>query len=84
MPRFDEGFEAELRGLTQPLNLPLGRAYQKSCAAVLGDGQCRFNLDLAGYSETLKVIAIEERRVFRFSGLGSYDAEWFRHGRLIV
>ncbi|WP_371227066.1 DUF2163 domain-containing protein [Roseovarius sp. 2305UL8-3] len=84
MRRFDEGFEAELRGLTQPLNLPLGRAYQKPCAAVLGDGQCRFDLDLEGYSETLPAVSIEERRVFQFDALGSFDAEWFRHGRLIV
>jgi len=84
MRRFDEGFEAELRGLTQPLNLPLGRVYQRPCAAVLGDGKCRFDLDLSGFSETLAAALIEERRVFRFDALAQYDEDWFQHGRLSV
>ncbi|MEY8838991.1 DUF2163 domain-containing protein, partial [Cribrihabitans sp. XS_ASV171] len=33
-------FQAELRGLTDALNRPLGRVYQKPCTAVLGDGAC--------------------------------------------
>jgi len=61
MRRFSDGFEAELRGLTQPLNLPLGRAYQKPCPAVLGDGQCRVNLDSAQFSETRAADEISER-----------------------
>lgn len=82
--RFGEAFEAELRGLTQPLNLPLGRAYQKPCAAVLGDAACRIDLDQFGLSETRAAHTIEERRVFRFDGLEGFAEEWFKHGRLIV
>ena len=37
-------FHAELRGLTEALNRPLGRAYQKPCSAVLGDAACRMDL----------------------------------------
>jgi uncharacterized phage protein (TIGR02218 family) len=33
-------FEAELRGLSAKLNLPLGRAYLRRCDAVLGDSRC--------------------------------------------
>ena len=42
--RVDGTFRAELRGLTEPLNQPQGRTYQRTCAAVLGDGKCRFAL----------------------------------------
>ena len=35
--RANGAFEAELRGLTEALNRPLGRIYQKGCTAVLGD-----------------------------------------------
>ena len=33
-------FHAELRGLTEALNRPLGRSFQKPCSAVLGDAAC--------------------------------------------
>ena len=42
-------FTAELRGLTEALNQPLGRIYQKPCTAVLGDAACGVDLDAPGY-----------------------------------
>ena len=42
-------FTAELRGLTEALNQPVGRVFQKPCTAVLGDAACRFDLDTPGY-----------------------------------
>ena len=38
-------FQAELRGLSDRLNRPVGRLYQRPCTAVLGDADC--GLDLA-------------------------------------
>ncbi len=46
-------FHAELRGLTDALNQPVGRIYQSRCTAVLGDAGCRFDLDRPGYAVTL-------------------------------
>jgi uncharacterized phage protein (TIGR02218 family) len=47
-------FTAELRGLSEPLNRPIGRLYQPTCAATLGDAQCGFDPMAAGLSaETL-------------------------------
>lgn len=34
-------FHAELRGLTEALNRPIGRLYQRDCDATLGDARCR-------------------------------------------
>lgn len=77
-------FEAELRGLTEALNRPLGRVYQKPCSAVLGDGACTFDMKTPGYAKDLAAIEIGERRVFQFDAFGGFDAGWFQHGRLIV
>ncbi|MCE6950330.1 DUF2163 domain-containing protein [Cereibacter sphaeroides] len=77
-------FRAELRGLTEALNQPQGRVYQRDCQAVLGDGKCRFDLTQGGFSAEVPVGAAEERQRFRFSGLGAFADRWFEQGRLVV
>ena len=77
-------FEAELRGLTDALNVPLGRVYQKPCGAVLGDGNCGFDLDTPGYVAELPADGVEDRRVFSFASLDGFAENWFRHGVLNV
>lgn len=77
-------FEAELRGLTEALNRPLGRVYQKPCSAVLGDRACGFDVDTPGYSKKLTPVEITDRRIFRFAPFGGFDDGWFQHGRLRV
>ncbi|SEK38074.1 phage conserved hypothetical protein BR0599 [Roseovarius azorensis] len=77
-------FEAELRGLTDALNVPMGRVYQKSCSAVLGDRDCTFDLETPGYVSEREVEEIEGNRVFRFAGMGGFDEGWFRHGVIRV
>ena len=77
-------FRAELRGLTDQLNVPRGRVYQKPCAAVLGDQTCRFDLALAGYRSQQKAVAIEDNRVFTFADLDGFEEGWFRRGAFTV
>ncbi|WP_333682798.1 DUF2163 domain-containing protein [Pontibaca methylaminivorans] len=77
-------FHAELRGLTEALNRPIGRVYQKPCTAVLGDGACGFDTGRAGYSDTRTVEAIEERRIFRWAQMRDFEPGWFARGRLDV
>jgi uncharacterized phage protein (TIGR02218 family) len=84
LTRAGGGFRAELRGLTEGLNRPLGRVYQKPCSAVLGDGQCRFNLAKAGYTRTLAVQTVEGARRFVWQGFPAFDTDWFLRGRLEV
>ena len=75
-------FRAELRGLTEALNQPQGRVYQRDCAAILGDAQCRFDLGQPGFSAELAVQTHTERRVFAFAGVAGFAAGWFEKGRL--
>lgn len=77
-------FEAELRGLTDALNVPLGRVYQKRCSAVLGDRECGFDLDTPGYVSERPAEGLAENRVFRFAEMGGFADGWFRHGVLRV
>jgi uncharacterized phage protein (TIGR02218 family) len=77
-------FEAELRGLTEGLNRPLGRIYQKPCTAVLGDAACQVDLSRPGYATEAAVESIEAGRILRWTGLAGFDAGWFTRGRLNV
>jgi uncharacterized phage protein (TIGR02218 family) len=82
--RAGSAFEAELRGLSEALNRPLGRVYQKPCSAVLGDDTCRFDLDLPGYSETRAIERSEDGRLFYWKDLAGFEPDWFTRGRLTV
>jgi len=77
-------FEAELRGLTDALNVPLGRGFQKSCSAVLGDADCTFDLETPGYVSERVAEEVAENRMFRFADMRGFDEDWFRHGMLKV
>lgn len=77
-------FHAELRGLTEGLNQPQGRAYQRVCGAVLGDARCRVNLGDPALSDERPVEEVQEARVFRFTGFNTHAPTWFERGRLRV
>ncbi|KIC22642.1 DUF2163 domain-containing protein [Leisingera sp. ANG-Vp] len=77
-------FEAELRGLTDALNQPQGRIYQKPCTAVLGDASCRFDLATPGYATELEAGEVERNEVFRWEALPGFEPDWFTGGRLSV
>lgn len=84
MHRSGGAFRAELRGLTEPLNQPMGRVYQKPCSAVLGDGDCGFDLMTPGYTAEQAVEAVTEAQEFRWDDLTGFDDGWFTGGRLDV
>lgn len=77
-------FSAELRGLTEALGLEQGRIYHPRCSAVLGDGQCRFDLETNGYGVELAAEVVEESRIFRFAALNGFEDRWFEKGRFTV
>jgi len=77
-------FQAELRGLSEALNQPQGRIYQKSCGAVLGDQACGFDLNTPGFFAEVAVETERDGKFFDFSGLGSFADRWFEKGRFRV
>ncbi|PIV76676.1 MAG: hypothetical protein COW55_00715, partial [Rhodobacteraceae bacterium CG17_big_fil_post_rev_8_21_14_2_50_65_11] len=78
------GFSVELRGLAEAMNRAEGRVYQRGCSAVLGDGDCRFDLATPGYAHEGAVTRVSERRLLDFDGLTSFEPRWFERGRLKV
>jgi len=82
--RTDGAFHAELRGLSERLNTPVGRVFQKSCQAVLGDGRCCVDLSQPGYRADAPVDVVEDGRVFTFGALAGFDDRWFERGRLVI
>jgi len=76
-------FQAELRGLTEALNRPMGRVFQKPCAAVLGDATCGFDLETSGYFEERLVEEVTDCRVFRFTNMDGFEPAWFERGQLL-
>ncbi len=77
-------YQAELRGLSEVLNQPQGRIYQKSCGAVLGDLACGVDLGQIGFSTELAVEAVQGRKFYEFSGLNGFADRWFEKGRFEV
>ncbi|MCB1337048.1 MAG: DUF2163 domain-containing protein [Maritimibacter sp.] len=77
-------FRAELVGLSEVLNTPQGRVYQRPCTAVLGDGDCRVDLSDPTFSVVGTVEATIERKLLTVAGLAGYDGGWFTRGRLTV
>ncbi|MBY6134371.1 DUF2163 domain-containing protein [Nocardioides marinus] len=77
-------FEAELRGLTEALNQPQGRVYQKPCTAVLGDAGCGFDLTTPGYATDLPAAEVPRLDRFHWEDLPGFQPGWFAHGRLTV
>lgn len=77
-------FSAELRGLSEVLNQPQGRVFQKTCPAVLGDKDCGFDLDAAGYAVSIAVEGFRAGKFFDFAALPGFADRWFERGRMVV
>lgn len=84
MERQAGGFTVELRGLAEAMNRAEGRVYQRGCSAILGDGDCRFDLSTPGYAHEGAVTRVSARRLLDFDGLDSFEPRWFERGRLKV
>lgn len=77
-------FQAELRGLTDSLNRPVGRVFQRPCSAVLGDRKCKAPIMADGFRAQAVIAEIENTRVFRFAGINGHAAGWFERGKIKV
>lgn len=77
-------FEAELVGLAEALNRPVGRVFQRHCDARLGDGRCGVDLQAPGYHADTQVIAHDGLGRLIVPPLPDFDAGWFAHGVAIL
>ncbi|WP_054008626.1 DUF2163 domain-containing protein [Cypionkella psychrotolerans] len=77
-------FKAELRGLTDRLNQPQGRIFQRSCSAVLGDARCKVDLSAPGSFVETSVAGFDALNRCLFDGLSTFADRWFERGRFVV
>lgn len=73
-------FVAEVRSLAHWLNQTVGRTYQFSCDADLGDVRCGVNLSSPLWSATGTVASLSGSRGFTAAALGSFAADTFTLG----
>ncbi len=77
-------FRAELRGTAEALGQPVGRVFQRDCAAVLGDAACGVDLGAPGYRVEAVVAAAEDDRVLRFAPVAGVAADRIAGGDRVV
>ena len=76
------GFEAEIRGLSERLNRPVGRRFLQVCDAEVGDARCGFDIETPGFKGAGLVVAAISSRLFDVSGVSSFAEGWFDDGVL--
>lgn len=75
-------FVAEIRGMAHVLGQTVGRVYQGTCDAALGDTRCGVDLDDPAYTGTGAVVDPIRDRAFTASGLSGFASGWFAFGHL--
>ncbi len=75
-------FVAEMRSLSHVLNQTVGRTFQATCDAALGDARCGVNLNDPAFKGSGTVVTVGGDRSFTVSGLSAYPDGWFALGTL--
>tara|TARA_R110002072_G_scaffold184588_1_gene341116 strand:+ start:439 stop:1323 length:885 start_codon:yes stop_codon:yes gene_type:complete len=73
-------YRTELRGLTEMLNQPQGRAYLKTCSAVLGDPGCKVDVTDVAFRADATLLAVDDRQVMTMKLAAEYTDRWFEGG----
>ena len=81
--REGDAFRAEIRGLTEKLNKPIGRVFQKPCTAVLGDAQCRVDFSAPQFSWQAALLEIDGA-VLTLPAAPQFEEGWFQRGALKI
>ena len=81
--RNGSAFEAEIIGLSDRLNQPLGRAYVHSCECRLGDAKCGVDLGNSALFGNGTVESMDASNQFHATGLQSFADGWFTGGEIL-
>jgi uncharacterized phage protein (TIGR02218 family) len=73
-------FVAEVRSLAHVLGQTVGRTFQATCEAGLGDTHCGVDLENPAFKGSGTVLALLRDRAFSASGLGGFSSGWFTFG----
>jgi len=75
-------FVAEMRSLAHVLGQTIGRTFQASCDAALGDARCGVDLNDPAFKATGTVVSLPGDRAFSVSGISGFAESWFALGTL--
>lgn len=75
-------FVAEMRSLAHVLGQTIGRTFQASCDAALGDTRCGVDLNDPAFKVTGTVVSLSGDRGFAVSGLSGFAEGWFALGTI--
>ncbi|MGY6704709.1 DUF2163 domain-containing protein [Roseinatronobacter sp.] len=75
-------FVAEVRSMAHVLNQQVGRVFQNSCDAALGDARCKVDLEAAAFKGSGAITELFRDRAFVVSGLSAFDAGLFSRGTI--
>lgn len=78
----EQGFEADVSGLSARLNRTIGRAFSRLCDAELGDARCGVDLDASGRRVECVVSDLITARALRVGGVSGLEASALTHGVL--
>lgn len=81
--RGEIAFEAEITGLAERLNQPVGHAFLHSCECRLGDAKCGIDLSAPAVRGAGVVTVATDPQQVSATGLGAFEAGWFTDGRLV-
>ena len=73
-------FVAEVRSLAHVLGQTVGRTFQATCEAALGDARCGVDLEASAFKGNGTVLDLLRDRAFTASGLGDFTSSWFTFG----
>ncbi|WP_428542653.1 DUF2163 domain-containing protein [Profundibacter sp.] len=75
-------FVAEMRSLAHVLGQTIGRTFQASCDAALGDARCGVDLNDPAFKASGTVVSLSGDRGFAVSSLSGFAEGWFALGTL--
>ena len=76
-------FVAEMRSLAHVLGQTIGRTFQASCDAALGDTRCGVNINDPANKGTGTVVTLAGDRAFTTSGVAGFSDGWFALGTVV-
>lgn len=81
--RTESAFEAEVIGIAEALNQPVGRSYQACCDLRVGDSACGVDLSDPEFTGDGTVEAVAGPETFTVTGLSTFRNGWFSEGVLV-
>ncbi len=78
--RGDSSFEMEILGISELLNRPMGRIFQRLCDADLGDSRCSATLSAEHRMSATVAFVQDGRRIVVRGEAGNAEAGWFDRG----